>query len=185
LTQYSGCFRRLAIEVAGAQSQTPSTSHAPGARGEPGDLDDRQENAAWGLARRLRPPLAVEGAGTAPLRRAGAGYPLFPVMGTCYEIPMQIIAKQKLRQFLDANPRFEAPLKAWRSLAAKADWTGPADVKRLFGASVAFVESEDAVFEFADGQCRLVVQPAYSFKRVLIKFVEAYQPRVQVDPETA
>jgi mRNA interferase HigB len=98
---------------------------------------------------------------------------------------MQIIAKQKLRQFLEAHPRFAAPLRAWRSLVANADWAGPADVKRLFGASVAFVESEDAVFEFAEGQCRLVVQPAYSFKRVLIKFVEAHQPRVETDPETA
>lgn len=54
----------------------------------------------------------------------------------CYVVPMQILAKSTLRRFWDIHAQAETPLKTWYAIVSKAEWTSPAHVKAMFGATV-------------------------------------------------
>ena len=97
---------------------------------------------------------------------------------------MQIIAKKALKAFWVRHNQAEAPLTAWYLVVSKAAWTGPADVKVAFGASVDFVADNRVVFDIAGNKYRLVVHVAYPFKSVLIKFVGTHAEYDKIDAET-
>ena len=67
------------------------------------------------------------------------------------------------------HPQAEGPLSVWFSLVSKAAWTGPADVKAMFGTSVDVVADNRVIFDIAGDKYRLIAHVAYPFKRVLIK----------------
>ena len=97
---------------------------------------------------------------------------------------MQIIAKSTLRMFWEKHPQAETPLKTWYAIVSKADWSGPADVKTLFGANVDFVSDSRLIFDISGNKYRLIVHVAYPFKRVLIKFVGTHSDYDRIKPET-
>lgn len=97
---------------------------------------------------------------------------------------MQVIAKRTLKQFWDAHPEAEAPLRTWHAIAERAAWTTPAEVKAQFGANVDFVGDNRAVFDIGGNKFRLVCHMAYPFKRVLIKFVGTHKQYDRIDVET-
>jgi mRNA interferase HigB len=96
---------------------------------------------------------------------------------------VQIVARRALRQFWARHAQAETPLKVWYAAVAAADWSGPADVKAQFGATVDFVADNRAIFDIAGNRYRLVVRIAYRFKRVLVKFVGTHSEYVRIDPE--
>lgn len=96
---------------------------------------------------------------------------------------MQVIAKSRLREFWARHPAAETPLRTWHALASRAEWSGPADVKRMFGTAVDFVGDSRAIFDVG-GNFRLVVHCAYPFGRVLIKFVGTHAEYDRINPET-
>jgi mRNA interferase HigB len=67
---------------------------------------------------------------------------------------------------------------------SKVIWTGPADVKSQFGATVDFVADNRLIFDIGGNKYRLVVHVAYRHKRVLIKFVGTHAEYDKIDPET-
>ncbi|HEX3808575.1 MAG TPA: type II toxin-antitoxin system HigB family toxin [Rhizomicrobium sp.] len=97
---------------------------------------------------------------------------------------MQIIAKRTLKLFWMRYPRAEGPLRAWHAMVDKARWSGPADVKALFGRTVDFVGDNRIIFDVGGNKYRLVVHVAYGYKRVLIKFVGTHSDYDKIDPET-
>lgn len=97
---------------------------------------------------------------------------------------MQIIAKRTLVQFWARHPSAERPLRAWFGLVDKANWSGPADVKSMFGATVDFVADNRVVFDIGGNKYRLVVHVAYAYRRVLIKFVGTHAAYDRIDVET-
>ena len=97
---------------------------------------------------------------------------------------MQIIAKRTLIRFWEKHPQAERPLRAWYGLVDKALWTGPADVKAMFGTTVDFVADNRLVFDIGGNKFRLVVHVAYAYRRVLIKFVGTHQEYDRIDVET-
>jgi mRNA interferase HigB len=97
---------------------------------------------------------------------------------------MQVISKKRLRDFWEVHNQAERPLKAWYAAVSKAKWTGPADVKTQFGASVDFLSDNRIVFDIAGNKYRIVVHVAYRFKRVLIKFVGTHKEYDDIDAET-
>lgn len=111
-------------------------------------------------------------------------FPLVPRLGTCYIMPMQIIAKSTLRQFWERHNQAETPLKTWYAMVDKAEWNGPADVKVMFGANVDFVSDNRLIFDIAGNKYRLIVHVAYSYRRVLIKFIGTHKEYDQINPET-
>jgi mRNA interferase HigB len=67
---------------------------------------------------------------------------------------MQIIARKTLRDFWIRHPQAETPLVVWFSLVSKAHWTGPADIKKMFGSTVDFVADNRVIFDIAGNKYR-------------------------------
>jgi mRNA interferase HigB len=97
---------------------------------------------------------------------------------------VQIIAKRTLIEFWARHPDAERPLRAWYGLVDKALWTGPADVKAMFGTTVDFVADNRVVFDIGGNKYRLVIHVAYSYRRVLIKFVGTHAAYDRINVET-
>lgn len=95
---------------------------------------------------------------------------------------MQIIARRTLREFWERHPPAEGPLRSWFALVSAARWSGPSDVKAMFGASVDFVHDNRIIFDIGGNKYRLIVHVAYSFGRVLIKFVGTHKDYDRIDP---
>lgn len=96
---------------------------------------------------------------------------------------MQVIAFRTLREFWIKHPRAEMPLRAWYSLVSRAEWQGPADVRKMFNAAD-FVGDSRVIFDVGGNKFRLVVHVAYRYKRVLIKFVGTHKEYDAIDAET-
>ena len=96
---------------------------------------------------------------------------------------MQIIAKSTLRAFWQRHPQAETPLRAWRAVAGGADWSGPADVRAMFGTGVDFVGDNRVILDIGGNRFRLIVHVAYPFRRVVIKFVGTHAEYGRIDPE--
>jgi mRNA interferase HigB len=97
---------------------------------------------------------------------------------------MQIIAKSTLRAFWERHPQARVPLGVWHAVVSRADWSGPADVKRMFGANVDFVSDNRVIFDIAGNKYRLIVHISYPYKRLLVKFVGTHAEYDKIDPET-
>ena len=97
---------------------------------------------------------------------------------------MQIIALRTLKHFWDRYPDAEIPLRTWHTIVQKTIWSGPADVKRQFGAAVDFVGDNRVIFDVGGNKYRLIVHVAYPYKRVLIKFIGTHRMYDRIDPET-
>lgn len=96
---------------------------------------------------------------------------------------MQIIARRTLRNFWEIYPDAETPLVAWYKIVSKVEWTGPADVKALYG-NADFVGDNRVIFNIGGNKYRLVVHIAYPFKRVLVKFIGTHKEYDAIDAET-
>ncbi|WP_259654551.1 type II toxin-antitoxin system HigB family toxin [Gluconacetobacter dulcium] len=97
-------------------------------------------------------------------------------------MPMNVIALKTLRDFWGHEPKAEMPLRAWYALVAKADWTGPADIRAMFN-SADFVGDNRVIFNIGGNKYRLIVHVAYRYKRVLIKFVGTHKDYDAINPE--
>jgi len=97
---------------------------------------------------------------------------------------VQVIAKRTLRLFWERHPQAERPLRVWHAAVRRSDWSGPADVKAEFGATVDFVADNRLIFDLAGNRFRLIAYVAYAYKRVLIKFVGTHADYDRINPET-
>ncbi len=97
---------------------------------------------------------------------------------------MQIIAKRTLRIYWERHHRAEVPLRAWYAIVDRAEWKGPADVKRMFGGTVDFVGDNRVIFDIGGNKYRLIVHVAYVYRRVLVKFIGTRAEYERIDPET-
>ncbi|MBY5557394.1 type II toxin-antitoxin system HigB family toxin [Rhizobium leguminosarum] len=97
---------------------------------------------------------------------------------------MQIIAKSALRAFWERHPQARTSLSVWYSTVSRAEWTGPSDIKTMFGANVDFVGDNRIIFDIGGNKYRLIVHVACRYRRVLIKFVGTHAEYDRIDPET-
>jgi mRNA interferase HigB len=95
---------------------------------------------------------------------------------------MQVISKRTLKQFWEKHPQVETPLKVWFVMVSKAEWSGPADVKAMFG-SADFLGDSRVIFDIGGNKFRLVARIAYRFKRVMVKFVGTHKEYDEINPE--
>jgi mRNA interferase HigB len=95
---------------------------------------------------------------------------------------MQVISKRTLKQFWEKHPQAETPLKVWFVMVCKAEWSGPADVKAMFG-SADFLGDSRVIFDIGGNKFRLVARIAYRFKRVMVKFVGTHKEYDEINPE--
>ena len=98
---------------------------------------------------------------------------------------MQIVALRTLKLFWkEGKSQSEKPLRTWHAMVTKAEWSGPADVKEQFGASVDFITDNRLIFDIAGNKYRLIVRVSYEYKSVLIKFVGTHAEYDKIDPVT-
>ncbi|WP_044558393.1 type II toxin-antitoxin system HigB family toxin [Azospirillum sp. B4] len=97
---------------------------------------------------------------------------------------MRIIAHKSLQAHWVKRGREDSrgPLEAWYAEAAKAQWTGPADIKARY-ATASFV-GERVVFNIGGNKYRLVVFVHYGFKTIYIRFVGTHAEYDAIDVET-
>ena len=99
-------------------------------------------------------------------------------------ITMNVIAKRTLREFWERHPEAQGPLEAWYTLASKATWETPADIKAMFGTNVDFVGDNRVIFDIGGNKYRLILHIAYRFKSALVKFIGTHDEYDKIDAET-
>ena len=80
---------------------------------------------------------------------------------------MRVIALPTLRDFWEAHPAAEQPLKAWLEELRTAQWQQPADIKAQFG-SASILKGRRVVFNIKGNDFRLIVAVAYKFQAVYL-----------------
>ena len=93
---------------------------------------------------------------------------------------MRIVAKRTLRTYWESEPRAEQPLKAWYSIAKKAEWSSPADVKATFG-NASIVGNDRVVFNIGGNRFRLIVRFNYRKRIGFIRFVGSHAEYDRID----
>ncbi len=93
------------------------------------------------------------------------------------------MSRKTLRDFWEAHPDAEQPLKAWHSEAEKATWTKPADIKARYG-SASIVGSDRVVFNIGGNKYRLVVAIKHEAGLVFVRFIGTHGDYDDIDVET-
>ena len=97
-----------------------------------------------------------------------------------YPVPMRIVAIGILREFWDAHPDAEHPLKAWVREARAAQWKTPHEVKAQFRhASV--LANRRIVFNIKGNDYRLVVAVDFEKGIVWIKWIGTHKAYDKID----
>lgn len=95
---------------------------------------------------------------------------------------MRLVAIKTLRDYWQAHPDSEQPLRAWADDVRQAQWRQPADIKLRYP-SASVLKDRRMVFNIKGNQYRVVVAIAYQFQAVYVKFVgtHAEYDRVEAD----
>jgi mRNA interferase HigB len=70
---------------------------------------------------------------------------------------LRIFSRHTLVEFRKKHPNAEQPLRLWFSMVERAAWSGPAQVRAVFG-SADFLANNRIVFDVKGNTYRLVVQ---------------------------
>lgn len=87
-------------------------------------------------------------------------------------------------EFWTQHADAEMPLRLWFSMVEKASWTGPVDVKEVFG-SADFLANNRVVFDIKGNRYRLIAQIKYGpLFLVYIRFVGTHAEYDKIDATT-
>lgn len=96
---------------------------------------------------------------------------------------MRVIAYRVLREFAEAgHADAEEPLSVWYKMAAKAEWSNFAEVRRTFP-SVDQVGNR-LVFNIGGNKYRLIAVIDYISHGMLVRFVGTHAEYNRIDPKT-
>src|SRR5512144_3027380 len=76
---------------------------------------------------------------------------------------VRIVARRTLREFWHKHADAEQPLRAWYHDVRKAEWSAPADVKRIYS-NASVVGENRIVFNIGGNKYRLVVAVNYRYR---------------------
>lgn len=107
---------------------------------------------------------------------------MVPIMGTCYDPCMRIIARKTLRAFWEDHADAEQPLKAWYAEAKKASWRTPHAVKEMYR-NASMIGDNKVVFNIAGNKYRVAVKFNYELGIGFILFVGTHKEYDTVDLE--
>ena len=111
--------------------------------------------------------------------------PIAPILGSCYILPMRIIAKRTLREFWQqkGHADAQAPLEAWHAEVSKAAWTSPHEVKAQY-CSASVLKNGRIVFNVGGNKYRLVVAVRFDIRIVWVRFVGTHAEYDKIDAES-
>ena len=97
---------------------------------------------------------------------------------------MRIFSRSTLAEFWREHPDAETALRLWFSMVERASWTGPADVRVMFG-SADFLRDNRVVFDIRGNTYRLIAQVKYApLFLVFIRFVGTHAEYDRIDATT-
>lgn len=96
---------------------------------------------------------------------------------------MKIISVKTLKDFWEANPDAEQPLRAWYDEACKAEWKTPTDIKAQYR-NASILKNRRVVFNIKRSGYRLIVAVAYMRGWMFIKFVGTHKEYDNINAET-
>ncbi|CEE16527.1 toxin RelE [Xanthomonas phaseoli pv. phaseoli] len=96
---------------------------------------------------------------------------------------MRVISVATLRDYWEANPPAEQPLKAWYDEAKAATWKSPQDIKNAYR-NASFIANNRVVFNIKGNDYRLIVAVAYRVGIVYVKFIGTHAEYDQIDAAT-
>lgn len=99
---------------------------------------------------------------------------------------MRVIALSTLKRFWTRYPEHrdaERPTLAWYRDVVQADWSSPADVKRVFR-SASILRDGRVVFNIGGNKYRIVVWINYSYRVVYIRFIGTHAQYDAIDAQT-
>lgn len=96
---------------------------------------------------------------------------------------MRIVALSTLRAFWLKHPDAEVPLRAWYTLASRANWKAPNQIKSAYR-SASFVGSSRVVFNIKGNDYRLVVLVRYDKGLMFVRFVGTHAQYDRTDVTT-
>jgi len=96
---------------------------------------------------------------------------------------MRIVALFTLRAFWLKHPDAEVPLRAWYTLASRANWKTPTQIKGAYRAA-SFVYSNRVVFNIKGNDYRLVVLVRYDKGLMFVRFVGTHAQYDRTDVTT-
>lgn len=97
---------------------------------------------------------------------------------------MRIFSRGTLIEFWRKHPEAEGALRLWFSIVERASWTGPADVKDVFG-NADFLQGNRIVFDIRGNNYRLIAQVKYSpLFLVYIRFIGTHADYDRIDAST-
>ncbi|MCC5043763.1 MULTISPECIES: type II toxin-antitoxin system HigB family toxin [Xanthomonas] len=96
---------------------------------------------------------------------------------------MRVIAIATLRDYWEANPPAEQPLKAWYDEAKAATWKSPQDIKNAYR-NASIIANNRVVFNIKGNDYRLIVAVAYRVGIVYVKFIGTHAEYDQIDAAT-
>ena len=83
---------------------------------------------------------------------------------------MHIVSLRTLRLFWKTHPDAEEPLRAWHTIARRAQWRTTVDIRADYG-NASFVGNHRVVFNIKGNDYRLIVLAEYQKGRLFIRFV--------------
>lgn len=93
---------------------------------------------------------------------------------------MRIVAKRTLRIYWEKECRSEQPLRSWHAVAAKADWSSPADIEADYR-NASIVSNDRVVFNIGGNRYRLVVRFDYRHGIGFVRFVGTHAEYDRID----
>ena len=93
---------------------------------------------------------------------------------------MRIIAISTLREFWEKHPDAQTPLMAWYSLASRAQWSSPNDIKQAYR-NASFSANNRVVFNIKGNDYRLVVLVRYDKGLMFLRFVGTHAQYEKID----
>ena len=96
-------------------------------------------------------------------------------------LELRIFSRNTLVEFWKKHPDAEQPIRLWFSMVERASWSGPAQVRAVFG-SADFLANNRVVFDIKGNTHRLVAQIKYGpLFLVFIRFVGTHAEYDRID----
>ena len=83
---------------------------------------------------------------------------------------MRIFTEQKLKEYINENPKSKTAIQEWVSIVKKAEWKCFADIKKTFN-SVDNVGNQHYVFNIKGNDYLLVVIIKFTIQYIYIRFI--------------
>ena len=96
---------------------------------------------------------------------------------------MRILKRSTLRDFWEANPGAEQPLKAWYKIAKGAEWKKVAEVQTALP-GISRLADNRVCFNISGNTYRLIVRFDYRFQMAFIRFVGTHAEYDRIDANT-